>query len=264
MNEAAKIDFTELNTFLRKNRSVDFRRASLRRRQSIETYNWHVSGEEKETLLRQLRIYQSVLRVLPKDLDESVAIKIAEDLLKKDIQSPLQIATTPQRTFIQENLSIFADNKGLAGRVYKRAVLKELNTLLRKNRSVDIRRADLLRKSSIEALRWHVSGEEKEALLRHLKAYQRMLRVLPDNLDESAAKKIAGDLLKKGFESSLQIAASPRRAFIQDNLSIFADDAELAGQVYKRAVACRKRVALKYINRSQQLEPHARATGLNR
>ncbi len=146
----------------------------------------------------------------------------------------------------------------------KNVDLKKMNTFLRKNKSVDFRKADLHHKASLEALKWDVSRKSKESLLKQLKAYQRLLRLLPNGNGDLVTDDIAKALLQKGITSSLQIALMPRNTFIKDTLKIFLDDVSLAERVYKRAIACRKRVVLKYMNRLQGLEPHARAAGLNR
>lgn len=136
---------------------------------------------------------------------------------------------------------------------------KALNTFLKKNKSVDFRNADLFNKSSIDQYKWTGSDEKKDNLIAHLKAYQRLLRLLP-----IASEKLAKSLFEKGIHSSLQIASTPKKAFVTDNLKLFGNDAELATLVYHRAIALRKAITLQYINRTQQLESHARAAGVTR
>jgi hypothetical protein len=98
--------------------------------------------------------------------------------------------------------------------------------------------------------------DEKESLIQQLKAYQRMLRVVPPDRGDLAQK-----LLKSGVQSSLQIANTPKQAFIQDNLTLFDNDEAIAEQVYLQAIALRKAVALQYIALVQQSEPHVRMSG---
>nr|VFK12249.1 MAG: hypothetical protein BECKLPF1236B_GA0070989_10324 [Candidatus Kentron sp. LPFa] len=142
--------------------------------------------------------------------------------------------------------------------------VKNLDAFLRKNKSLDLRKADLRHKPGIEACKWTGLEQEKGTLLPQLKAYQRLLRVLPDDSAVPNTANIAKALLKKGIHSALQIAYTPKKTFIEDNSKIFAGDADLAERVHRRAVACRKGVVLKYMHLSQGLEPHARAAGLNR
>ncbi len=141
----------------------------------------------------------------------------------------------------------------------KKTDLKDLNAFLRKNKDINFRTADLLHTAKIERYNWKGLTAKKEQLVKQLKAYQRMLRVVPDDRAD-----LAKALLKKGFQSALQITNTPRKAFIQKNLKLFDNNHTLAEQVYKRALVVRKAVALQYVARVQQAEPHARAVGFVR
>ena len=138
--------------------------------------------------------------------------------------------------------------------------LKKLNAFLKKNEGIDFRTADLLHAGNRDKYKWpKLREDEKESLIKQLKAYQRMLRVVPQDRDD-----LAKALLKKGIQSSLQIASTPKKVFIHNNLKLFNNDRALAEQVYRRALALRKAVTLQYLARVQQLEPHTRAARLLR
>ncbi len=137
--------------------------------------------------------------------------------------------------------------------------LKGLNTFIRKNKSIDFTKADFINQKSVDSYNWSGLQDDKEAIIRQLKAYQRMLRVLPKD-EQSLAKA----LVKSGIHSSLQIASTPKNKFIQDNIKLFKNNRELAEQVHTRAISIRKAVSLQYMNRTQQLEPHARAAKINK
>ncbi len=137
--------------------------------------------------------------------------------------------------------------------------IKNLKAFLRKNKKVDFRTADLLHLSNIDTYKWTGLEEHKESLIKQLKAYQRLLRIVPHDRED-----LAQNLLKSGFQSSLQIANTPRKVFIRDNLKTFGKDRTLAQQVYKRALAVRKVVALQYVTRTQQTGSHVRVAGLAR
>ena len=141
----------------------------------------------------------------------------------------------------------------------KKIDLKSLNAFLRKNKTVDFRTADLLRSSNINSYKWTGLEDQKENLIKQLKAYQRLLRIVPDDREN-----LAKNLLKNGIQSSLQITSTPKKVFIKNNLKTFGNDKVLAEQVYKRALAVRKVVALQYVNRAQQRASHARVVGLAR
>ena len=141
----------------------------------------------------------------------------------------------------------------------KRIDLEKLNDFLKKNEAIDFRKANLLHTANIDKYQWAGRENEKESLLNQLKAYQRMLRVVPHEREDLAKK-----LLENGIQSALQIANTPKKGFIQNSLKIFDNDRVLAEQVYKRALAVRKVVTLQYVARTQQAEPHARVAGLAR
>ena len=136
--------------------------------------------------------------------------------------------------------------------------LEMLNAFLKENEEINLRTADLLHTSNIEKYKWpNLTKDEKENLIKQLKAYQRMLRVVPKERED-----LAKALLKNGIQSSLQITSTPKKVFIQNNLKLFNNDIALAEQVYRRAILLRKAVTLQYMARVQQLEPHTRAAGL--
>ncbi len=141
----------------------------------------------------------------------------------------------------------------------KKTDLKSLNAFLRKNKTVDFRTADLLHSSNINAYKWTGLENQKENLIKQLKAYQRLLRIVPNDRED-----LAKNLLKNGIQSSLQIASTPKKVFIKNNLNTFDNDEALAEQVYTRALAVRKIVALQYVNRVQQTTFHSRVVGLAR
>ena len=136
----------------------------------------------------------------------------------------------------------------------KRVSLKSLNAFLRKNKTIDFRTADLLHVQNIDAYRWSGLEDEKESIVEQLKAYQRLLRIVPLDRED-----LAKDLLKSGLRSSLQIASTPKNIFIQNNLKIFDGDRALAEKTYLRALTIRKAVALQHIAQRQRAEPYTRA-----
>ena len=142
--------------------------------------------------------------------------------------------------------------------------LKSLNAFLRKNKSVDFRKANLRHKPTIEACNWRGLEAQKAGLLDQIRAYRRVLRVLPDDNADSDMADTAKALLKRGIDSALRIAEIPKKVFVRDYLDIFGGDAAFAERVHRRAIAHRKGVTLRYLNLLQRLEPHTRAAGLNR
>lgn len=140
--------------------------------------------------------------------------------------------------------------------------LRKLSAFLRKHKATDFRVADLLNPASLEKFKWPADTSDKQDLLDQLKAYQRLLRLLPagKGVDSSDYAK---ELLKEGFHSALQITDMGRLTFVSKVTSLFDGDVSQAESVFKRALACRKLVAIKYLKRRQQLESHSRAAGIH-
>ncbi|WP_088889119.1 hypothetical protein [Leptolyngbya ohadii] len=278
MSQEQRVDLGKLNAlnaFLNENAEIDFREADLRHVPSIDKYEWTGFEDEKETLIKQLRIYQLLLWIVPTDRDD-----LAKKLLENNIVSLAQIVSVPKEVFIQNNIKLFDDNSVLAEQVYIRATSlrsrivrlqqnhmqqsekpvsttsiasEKLNGFLEKNQEIDFRTADLLHNPTVDQYKWVGFEDEKESLINQLKAYQRMLRVVPSDREDLAKK-----LVESGIQSSLQITSIPKKAFIQDNLTLFDNDSALAEQVYMRALALRKAVALQYVAYVQQVQPHSR------
>ena len=140
--------------------------------------------------------------------------------------------------------------------------LKELNSFLRKHKAVDFRTTDLLNVNSLDSFKWPTDAAVKSSLLEQIKAYQRLLRVLPTS-DELPVSDLAKKLLKMGINSALQITQMGKIQFVSSTDKIFSKYPGVVDQVYKRALVSRKLVANKYISQRQHLEPHARTAGLN-
>jgi hypothetical protein len=100
------------------------------------------------------------------------------------------------------------------------------------------------------------SGPEAEAagLLPLLKAYQRVLRVLPPGEDARALP-----LLRAGLHSALQIARLPERDFARQWAALFPGEAALGEAVRRHALGRRSHVLLHHIHAVQSSEPHYRA-----
>jgi hypothetical protein len=277
MSDERKIDLEKLSLFCQQNASIDFRAVDFSRFFGADNVQWLGFEDDKENLIHGLKKYQRMLWIVPKSRDH-LAIK----LLENDFLSPVQIANTPQATFIENSSHVFGNDRAIAEKVYARAVklvqkasqlqqereqqadapststpsaLKQLETFLEKNKNIDFRTADLLHDANLAQYQWADLESEKEPLTEQLKAYQRMLRVVPSDREDLAKK-----LLLNGIQSSLQITNIPKKVFIQEYLSLFDDDPNSAEQVYMRALALRKAVTLQYVARMQQAESVALAS----
>ena len=66
--------------------------------------------------------------------------------------------------------------------------IKNLKAFLRKNKKVDFRTADLLHASTLDSYKWTGLEDNKEGLISQLKAYQRLLRIVPNDQYDLAIK----------------------------------------------------------------------------
>lgn len=278
MQGKSGFDLDKLISFFKRNLGINLRSADALKPSKTDQYDWTGLESDKETLIIQLKVYQLLLLIVPENREDLVL-----KMLYRGILSPVQIANTPKDTFIEDNINIFDANNALAEHVHLNAtkLLKKvsrmqqtqaqtmspkmdettavttLNAFLEKNKNVDFRIADLLHQGSIDALQWAGFEDKKDDLIDSLKAYQRMLRVVPPDRDDLAQK-----LLENGFQSSLQIANTPKKVFIKNTLELFDNNRAIAENVYIRSIAIRKAIALQYIDRVQQTEAHVRLAGL--
>jgi len=132
--------------------------------------------------------------------------------------------------------------------------LEELNKFLRQNKKIDFKTFNLLNSKKLASLNWNkISKEDQPKVLKQVKAYQRLLRLLGEH-----HPKIAKELLRQNLHSAVQIASIPQKKFMSDFLNIFKDE-DLMKKFYARALATRSKVLLKYMNIVQNRQSHAKS-----
>ncbi len=141
--------------------------------------------------------------------------------------------------------------------------LRKFNAFLRKNQRIDFKETDLQNQTVVEGFEWNCTEEEKKNMLVHVKGYQRLLRVLPEDEKGLDVDKIAKEFLKMQIHSAVQIADMGKKEFLKKIKNLFKEKETLAEQIFQRALAIRKVLVLKYLNHMQQLEPHTKATGIH-
>lgn len=128
--------------------------------------------------------------------------------------------------------------------------LAELCRLIETNRTVDWRAVVL--DATLAALDW---GElDLEAVVPLLKAYQRLLRILPIGEEHRALA-----LLDSGLHSAVQIADLARDEFLDRWGALFPGEHDFGLAVHRAAVSRRSELLLHHINEVQRTEPHYRA-----
>jgi hypothetical protein len=130
-------------------------------------------------------------------------------------------------------------------------VLYRIRRLIEANQSVDWR-AVALDETGLAALDW---GElEREAIVPVLRAYQRVLRILPAGEEHRALP-----LLEAGLHSAIQIADLARDEFLRRWGASFPGEDALGLAVHRAAIGRRGELLLHHINEVQRNEPHYRA-----
>ncbi len=141
--------------------------------------------------------------------------------------------------------------------------LRKFNAFLKKNKGVDFKSVDLLNNTITDGFIWNYSEEEKNIMLNHLRGYQRLLKVLPENYEGLDVDKTAKELLKIGIHSAVQIADMGKKEFIRKVKKIVKKNEELPLTIFKRAEGIKKILVLKYVDHIQKSEPHTNAKGLH-
>jgi hypothetical protein len=131
--------------------------------------------------------------------------------------------------------------------------LSKLQCIVEANTPVDWR-AFSFEDQSLQALRWQEHEGEHEELIPLLKAYQRLLHILPPSEDHRALP-----LLQAGLHSAIQIASMPLDQFVQTWAALFPGEAALGEAVHRNAINRRSHLLLHHVNAVQSSEPHYRA-----
>src|SRR5678815_5697765 len=126
-----------------------------------------------------------------------------------------------------------------------RTALAALQRLIVANPSVDWRAI------ALGALDW--CEQEPAVMLPLLKAYQRLLYILPASEDRRALP-----LLESGLHSAIQIADIPEDEFARRWAALFPEDVALGEAVHRSALGRRSTLLLHHIHNVQSNEPHYR------
>lgn len=136
----------------------------------------------------------------------------------------------------------------------KAETLSSLQYLLDANQSVDWRAVSLDDPGLLAGLAWQGLERHRDALLPLLKAYQRLLHILPPSEDRRALP-----LLQAGLHSAVQIASMPQAEFAQQWAALFPGDVALGDVVHRNAINRRSQLLLHHMSAVQSSEPHYRA-----
>jgi hypothetical protein len=124
---------------------------------------------------------------------------------------------------------------------------------LDQNCATDFLRVDLLADAVTSKLDFTSFAEKRDELLELAKAYQRVLRIVPEQ-----DREVALALLAEGVHSALQIARMTRRDFLGKFAGVLGDE-KLADTIYQNALKKRGVILLQYMDVYQNNEPHIKA-----
>lgn len=128
---------------------------------------------------------------------------------------------------------------------------RALKPFFKSNPAVDILHFDFHDREAVSKLNWN--GADRARHTNELKAYQRLLRIHPD-------EKIAEKLKARGIDSARKIAALPEHQFIRDYLDVFDGNEDQAKQVHRRGVHIKTTVNHMYgAIKDMVASPHYRA-----
>lgn len=139
---------------------------------------------------------------------------------------------------------------------FKKENFKHLDQFLNKNKGICWKTFNLLDQEEVKKLSFDRLNKYKDKLISQLKAWQRLLRIIPEG---ERQEEIIKALMKKNLHSAIQIASMPKKRFLKECSPIFLDD-DQALKVYATALGIRTQITLTYMNLKQNGESHINAT----
>ena len=128
-----------------------------------------------------------------------------------------------------------------------------LDQFFKQNKDIKIKDFNFNNNLQIEQLNWSGFESKQDALVRWLKAYQRVLRIFPYNDSEAIF-----NLLILNIHSALQIAKMEKKDFIKTWLT-FSQDENTAKVVFDNALCKREHLLIQFMDYKQNNESHIKA-----
>lgn len=138
---------------------------------------------------------------------------------------------------------------------FSKEKFKHLDQFFAKNPDICLRSMNLLDEQEVSTLCFDRFKKHKDQLMLLLKAWQRLLKILPESQDEVTVIK---NLLNNNLHSAVQIASIPKKHFLKEYGHLF-NDLEEANAMYHNAQMVRSQIAVKYMRLKQNHEPHIEA-----
>ncbi|MEL6674449.1 MAG: hypothetical protein AAFR61_19730 [Bacteroidota bacterium] len=124
--------------------------------------------------------------------------------------------------------------------------LTSLKKFLKNNEVQLIRTSDLRDPAANPDFKWTGVKKSDQNLIKQLRAYQRLLNVVP-----STNTDLILPFLQEGLRSAVHIAAISQQQFLQKYQHLTKDQSVLLA-CHRKATAIRARLLLHYVNRKQQ------------
>lgn len=124
-----------------------------------------------------------------------------------------------------------------------------INAFLQANPEFNLKHFNFFKKGALDQINWP-EGVEKETLLRQIKAFQRLYRLIDDH-------EVITKLYNEGLHSAYQIASMSPHRFVANYGDCFNNKAQAQG-VYKKSLAIKSRAVNTYLAIAQQTKPHYR------
>ena len=122
--------------------------------------------------------------------------------------------------------------------------LSFLENWIKQNKKVDLLTAKLNDESNLAAFTWTGLESQKEVVKKQLKAYQRIMNILPKK-----NHALAMSLLRENIHSAIQIASVPKQTWLDKYAKLFNRKSVSAEAFYDAAVTIKSRLLLKHLQR---------------
>ena len=119
-----------------------------------------------------------------------------------------------------------------------------LEKWIKQNKKVDLQTVKLNDPASLETFKWTGLESEKDLVTKQLKAYQRIMNILPKK-----NHALAMSLLRENIHSAIQIASVPKQTWLDKYAKLFNRKSIDAEAFYDAAVAIKSRLLLKHLQR---------------
>ena len=142
----------------------------------------------------------------------------------------------------------------------------KINAFLKANSGFDFKTFNFFDRTAAASLKW--GKGQQEALLPQLKALQRLIRLMPGQMEPETSLETAEKLYKNGLHAALQIASMQKQRFVKEYASYFPTDlsqsqAEQASLAYQKALARKTKSVMTYAAISQHTAAHYQASRFN-